>query len=141
LSPTLVNDLRFQASTRRAVTRVGDAVGPQVEIVGTARFGRPFDADSTRHETREQFVDNVSLSHSRSEWKGGVTVNHVSLDSELRDEFGALYIFRTLDDFAVGRPAIWRPFFGSGAMPLSSFGTPTSFSSPRQVRFSIDFEF
>src|SRR5712664_2151724 len=104
LSPTLVSDVRFQASTRRAVTRAGDTVGPEVEIVGLARFGRPFDADSTRKETREQFVDNVSLSHSRSEWKGGVTINHVSLNSELRDGFGALYIFRNLDDFAAGRP-------------------------------------
>src|SRR5256712_5635786 len=133
LSPTLVNDLRFQASTRRAVTRVGDAVGPQVEIVGTSRFGRPFDADSTRHETREQFVDNVSLSHSRSEWKGGVTVNHVSLDSELRDGFGALYIFRTLDDFAAGRPAVWRQAFGS---PATQFGV-TSFGAFLQNQWRV----
>lgn len=32
-------------------------------------------------------------------------------------------------------------FYGSGASPLVSFNAPTSFSSPRQVRFSIDFEF
>jgi hypothetical protein len=32
-------------------------------------------------------------------------------------------------------------FFGSGATPLLTFGMPTSFSAPRQVRFSIDFEF
>jgi hypothetical protein len=124
VSPKLINDVRFQASTRRAVTRAGDAVGPDVEIVGIARFGRPFDADSTRRETREQFVDNVSLSHSRSEWKGGVTVNHVSLNSELSDGFGALYIFRTLDEFAAGRPAIWRQAFGSPGTQFAvmSFG-------------------
>src|SRR6266851_1384982 len=124
LSPTLVNDLRFQASTRRALTRAGDGVGPEVEIVGVARFGRPFDADSRRKETREQFVDNISLSRSRSEWKGGVTVNHVGLNSEFRDGFGALYIFRTLDDFAAGRPAKWRQAFGSAATQfgVTSFG-------------------
>jgi hypothetical protein len=77
-----------------------------VEIVSLARFGRPSNADSTRHETRYQVVDNLSLSRSHSEWKGGVTVNHVSLDSELRDGFGAIYIFRTLDDFAAARPAM-----------------------------------
>nr|MBA2339719.1 TonB-dependent receptor [Pyrinomonadaceae bacterium] len=32
-------------------------------------------------------------------------------------------------------------FYGSGAMPLPSFGAPTAFAAPRQVRFSIDFEF
>jgi hypothetical protein len=32
-------------------------------------------------------------------------------------------------------------FYGSGATPLSTFGAPTVFAAPRQVRFSIDFEF
>ena len=124
LSAKLINDFRFQASSRRAVTRAGDTVGPGVEIAGVARFGRPFDADSTRREARYQVVDNLSLSRSHSEWKGGVTVNHVSLNSELRDGFGALYIFRTLDDFAAGRPALWRQAFGSPAtqFDVTSFG-------------------
>jgi hypothetical protein len=34
-----------------------------------------------------------------------------------------------------------NPFFGSGASPLPTFRTPTSFAAPRQIRFSIDFEF
>jgi hypothetical protein len=34
-----------------------------------------------------------------------------------------------------------NPFYGSGTQPSSSFGTVTSFAAPRQVRFSIDFEF
>jgi hypothetical protein len=32
-------------------------------------------------------------------------------------------------------------FYGSGAVPLATFDAPTLFSSPRQVRLSIDFEF
>ena len=59
LSARLVNDLRFQVSSRRAVTRAGDTTGPGVEIAGIARFGRPFDADTSRRETRQQFVDNA----------------------------------------------------------------------------------
>ncbi|MDQ2920926.1 MAG: TonB-dependent receptor, partial [Acidobacteriota bacterium] len=125
LSSKLINDFRFQVSGRRAVTSAGDTLGPGVEIAGLARFGRPFDADSTRRETRYQVVDNLSLSHSHSEWKGGVTVNQVSLNSELRDGFGALYIFRTLDAFAAGRPVIWRQAFGS---PATQFGV-TSFGA------------
>jgi hypothetical protein len=125
LSAKSINDFRFQASTRRAVTRAGDTLGSGVEIAGLARFGRPYDADSNRRETRYQIVDNLSLSRSLSEWKGGVTVNRVSLNSELGDGFGALYIFRTLDDFAAGRPAIWRQSFGS---PVTQFGV-TSFGA------------
>ena len=124
LSARLVNDFRFQASTRRAVTRAGDTVGPGVEITGLARFGRPYDADTTRHETREQFVDNVSLSRGRSEWKAGATVNHVSLDDDAQDGFGGLFIFHSLADFASGRPALWRQAFGDSRTQfgVTSFG-------------------
>jgi hypothetical protein len=34
-----------------------------------------------------------------------------------------------------------NPIYGQGAVPLSSFGTSTAFAAPRQLRFSIDFEF
>jgi hypothetical protein len=124
LSARLINDLRFQVSTRYAVTRAGDSLGPGVEIVGLARFGRPFGADTSRRETRQQFVDNVSLSRARSEWKAGVTINHVSLDDEARDGFGGLYVFRTLGDFASGRPTQWRESFGESRTRFSvmSFG-------------------
>ncbi|MFL6332840.1 MAG: TonB-dependent receptor domain-containing protein [Pyrinomonadaceae bacterium] len=112
LSPRLVNDFRFQAGTRRAVTRAGDTAGPGVEIAGIAHFGRPFDADTSRRETRQQFIDNASLTRALSEWKAGATVNHVSLDDDARDGMGGLFVFRTLDDFAARRPALWRQSFG-----------------------------
>jgi hypothetical protein len=124
LSPRLVNDLRFQVSSRRAVTRAGDTAGPGVEIAGIARFGRPFDADTSRRETRQQFVDNVSLTRARSEWKVGVTVNHISLDDDARDGTGGLYVFRSVDDFAAGRSALWRQSFGESrtTFGVMSFG-------------------
>ncbi|MEO7970775.1 MAG: TonB-dependent receptor, partial [bacterium] len=125
LSSKLVNDFRFQVSERRVLTRAGDTVGPGVEIVGVARFGRPFDADATRRETREQIVDNISSLNGRSEWKGGLTVNHVSLRNDARDGFGGLFIFRTVDDFFAGRPSLWRQAFGASA---NQFGV-TSFAA------------
>lgn len=112
LSSRMINDLRFQASTRRAVTRAGDPAGPGIEIVGLARFGLPDDADTTRRETREQFVDNISLSRGRHGWKAGATVNHVSLNDDAQEGTGGLFIFRSLDDFAHGRPTLWREAFG-----------------------------
>jgi hypothetical protein len=133
LSARLVNDLRVQLSARRAVTRSGDTSGPGIKIVGLARFGRPPDADTSRREIREQFVDNVSFIRSRSELKTGATVNHVSLDSELRDGFGGLYVFRTLDDFSNSRPALWRQAFGD---PHTQFGV-TSFGAFLQDRYQL----
>ncbi len=131
LSPRLVNDLRFQASTRRAVTRAGNTTGPGVEIIGTARFGRPYDAEGTRRETREQLVDNISLVRSHSELKAGATINHVTLNNDARDGFGGLYVFRNVDDFAAGQPAFWRQAFGDSR---TRFGV-TSFGGFLQDRF------
>jgi outer membrane receptor protein involved in Fe transport len=122
LSPRLVNDLRFQVSTRHVVTGAGDPEGPGIEIVGLARFGRPFDADTARRETREQLVENLTLTRSRSEWKAGVTVNHVSLHNEARDGFGGLYIFPTVDAFVLGRPTLWRQAFGEAQTELDVTG-------------------
>lgn len=124
LSPRLVNDFRAQASSRHVVTRSGDAVGPGIEIAGLARFGRPYDAGTARRERREQFVDNVSLSRGRSEWKTGATINHVSLDDDAQEGTGGLFVFRSLEDFAQGRPALWRQAFGTShtQFGVTSFG-------------------
>jgi hypothetical protein len=124
LTPQLINDFRFQASVRRVVTRAGDTNGPGVEIVGLARFGRPFDADATRRETREQVVNNISLSRSRYDLKAGASVNHVSLRNDARDGFGGNYAFRSLDDFLTARPAVWRQAFGDSRtrFDVTSFG-------------------
>jgi hypothetical protein len=34
-----------------------------------------------------------------------------------------------------------NPFYGSGPVPLPSFGAPAAFAASRQIRFSIDFEY
>jgi hypothetical protein len=34
-----------------------------------------------------------------------------------------------------------NPFYGSGNTPLPGFGSVTNLAAPRQLRFSIDFEF
>ncbi|MDQ2938865.1 MAG: TonB-dependent receptor, partial [Acidobacteriota bacterium] len=34
-----------------------------------------------------------------------------------------------------------NPSYGSGLRPVPTYGQPTSFAAPRQIRFSIDFEF
>src|SRR5262249_14451849 len=112
-SPGSINEFRFQASTRRARSNGGDRVGPEVDITGMARFGRPFDADSARRENRFQFLDNILVERGHHELKAGITVNRVKLRSELLDGFGGLFIFRTVDDFLAGRAAEWRQAFGT----------------------------
>ncbi len=124
ISPKVINDLRFQVARRQFISRAGDTSGPDVEIVGLVRLGRPYDADTNRRETREQVVDTVSYIGGKHEMKTGASINHVSLKSVLSNGFGGIYAFRTVDDFIASRPAFWRQAFGTAATQLgiTSFG-------------------
>jgi outer membrane receptor protein involved in Fe transport len=124
LSPTSINEFRFQASTRLAATNAGDRFGPEIDIVGVARFGRPFDADTLRRENRVQLLDDLILERGPHELKAGVTVNRVGLRSEMRDGFGGRFAFLSVDDFIADRVAEWRQAFGTAATNFSvtSFG-------------------
>ncbi|MGI8467526.1 MAG: TonB-dependent receptor [Pyrinomonadaceae bacterium] len=119
LTQNIINDFRAQISARRFLSRAGDRSGVGIEIVGAARFGRPFYADGSRRENRQQFVDAMSFARGNQEWKTGGNVNRVSLDGDLHDGFGGVYIFRSVEDFLSARPAIFRQSFGN---PQTNFG-------------------
>jgi outer membrane receptor protein involved in Fe transport len=78
-----------------------------------------------------QFLDDLTLERGHHEIKSGITVNHVGLRSQMRDGFGGLFVFRTVDDFMVGRAAEWRQAFGSAQ---TDFGI-TSFGAFLQDRY------
>ncbi|MFL6374934.1 MAG: carboxypeptidase regulatory-like domain-containing protein, partial [Pyrinomonadaceae bacterium] len=113
VNPNLINDLRAQFSSRHFISRSGDETGPEIDIVGVARFGRPYESDGTRNERRQEFIDTITFIRGKHELKAGVSVNHVSLNSDLGAGFGGVYIFRTLNDFLTGSAAYWRQAFGS----------------------------
>jgi len=125
LSPTSINELRFQASTRFAVSNSLDRFGPEIDIIGVARFGRPFSADTERRENRVEILDNVTVERGHHEIASGLTINRVGLRSEMRDGFGGLFVFRNVDDFISGNAAQWRQACGSPRTGLSitHFGT------------------
>ncbi len=101
LSPEIVRE--FQIVNNGQSAEFGGAAGGAINVV--TRVGQnQFHGDAFAFFQNERF--NA---------RGGVTINHIGLNSEFRDGFGALYIFRTLDDFAAGRPAVWRQAFGSSA--------------------------
>jgi hypothetical protein len=124
LSPSSINEFRFQASSRKAVSNAGDRLGPEVDIVGVARFGRPYEADTSRRENRVQLLDDWTLERGHHEIKSGIAFNHIGLRSQMQDGFGGLFVFRTVDDFVAGRPADGRQAFGSArtGLGVTSFG-------------------
>lgn len=111
--PQSVGDLRFQFADRRAVLRTNDASGPGIEIAGRADFGRPYDGNGRRTETRGQLSYTYLHDVGQHLWKFGATINRVHENAALADGFGGLYIFSSLANFAGGHADQFRQAFGS----------------------------
>ena len=111
--PGSVNDLRLQGAWRHVTLRTGTADGPGVVVPGVARFGRPWEGNSRRTETRFQAVDAFSVVRGRHLLKIGAGVNHVRLDTDTADGSAGLYTFASVADLASGRPDSFRQSFGT----------------------------
>src|SRR5215831_1298309 len=129
LSSNALNSIRFQASTRRAVLKTGDQVGPEIVVSGLVDFGRPYEGNDRRRENHYELSDVASIqkrAHLIS-FGGGVDWIHEGISAY--DGFGATYIFPTLDSFLNGQPDQYRQAFGD---------PDTSFSAPRYSGFIQD---
>jgi outer membrane receptor protein involved in Fe transport len=126
LGQSTVNDAHFQASTRRVVLRSNQVLGPEIDIVGVARFGRPYDGNLGRHENHFEFADSVTVSKGHHLFKFGGGLDHIHENLQSFDGTGGLYTFLSLPDFAAGRAYQYRQRFGSpsaiqGVTKLSIF--------------------
>jgi outer membrane receptor for ferrienterochelin and colicin len=119
LSPSLLNDLRFQLAARQVVNRTTGQSGPGVEIAGVAIFGRPYAGNGSRNENHYELSDTLSLVSGSHLLKVGGTVNHVSLDASISDGFAGQYVFASLSEFLAGIPREYRQTFG---IPQTNFG-------------------
>src|ERR1700681_1578994 len=61
LTDNALNSLRFQLSTRRALLRTTDQIGPEISIAGLVDFGRPYDGNGKRRENHYELADVTSL--------------------------------------------------------------------------------
>ena len=118
LSDTAVNDLRFQAATRRMVLRSNDTNGPGIDIAGVVTFGRPWTGNSRRRENQYEAGDTFSLLRGSHLWKFGGTVRRVSENLLQPDGFGGQYTFASLADFFAGTPQFYAQ---AGGDPRTSF--------------------
>ena len=116
-----LNSIRFQASTRRAVLRTADQIGPEINIAGLIDFGRPYDGNSSRRENHYELNDVASLAKGRHLISFGGDVDWIRERVSAYDGFGAVYTFPTLDSFLRGEPDQYRQAFGT---PNANFATP-----------------
>jgi hypothetical protein len=129
LSANILNSVRFQVGTRRAVLRTGDQVGPEIVIAGLVDFGRPYEGDDRRRENHYELSDVASIQKGAHLISFGADVDWIRESVSAHDGFGAVYIFPTLDSFLNGQPDEYRQAFGNPS---------TSFASPRYCGFIQD---
>ena len=112
-SPTAINALGWQVSTRRAVLRTADQVGPGIDIAGLVQFGRPYAGNSHRRENHYEVNDVASLQRGRHLLKLGADADRITENLNIGDGFGALYIFPSMAAFLSGAPDEYRQAFGN----------------------------
>src|SRR5215469_7029121 len=121
LSNNALNSLRFQISSRRAVLKTTDQIGPGISIAGLVEFGRPYDGNGNRRENHYELNDEASVAKGRHLVSFGGDLDWIRESVSGYDGFGAVYTFPTLDSFLNGQPDQYRQAFGN---PSTSFATP-----------------
>ena len=119
LSQTVVNDLRFQAATRRLVLRTNDVTGPEIDVAGLVTFGRTFAGNGRRRENLYEAGDTLSLLRGSHLWKLGGTVRRLSENLLQPDGFAGQFTFASLADLFAGTPQFYLQAFGN---PRIAFG-------------------
>jgi hypothetical protein len=112
LSPTTVNDFRFQVARRRATLRTNDTTGPEIDINGLLSFGRPYEGNDARAENHYEGSDTFSWNKGSHLFKAGGVVNRVTLDSNAPDGFGGVYLFPSVPAFLADEPDFFLQTFG-----------------------------
>jgi hypothetical protein len=121
LSNNALNSFRFQVSTRRAVLKTTDQIGPEISIAGLVDFGRPYDGQHMRRENHYELIDVASVAKGRHLISFGGDLDWIHEKVSAYDGFGAVYIFPTLNAFLNGQPDEYRQAFGN---PSTHFATP-----------------
>jgi hypothetical protein len=121
LSNNALNSVRLQVSTRRAVLRTADQIGPQISIAGLVDFGRPYNGNDKRRENHYELANVASLTRVRHLFSLGADVDWIGEKVTAYDGFETVYIFPTLNAFLNGQPDQYRQAFGN---PNTNFATP-----------------
>ncbi len=121
LSNNALNSVRFQVSTRKAVLKTADQIGPEISIAGLVDFGRPYDGNDKRRENHYEVIDVASATKGRHLISLGGDLDWIHENASAYDGFGAVYLFPTLNAFLNGEPDQFREAFGN---PSTHFATP-----------------
>ncbi len=112
LGTTKINEFRFQYARRGLLFDFAhdpNNFGADVasNIVGFAYVGHEPFSFVRRVETRYQFVDNLSITKGRHNFKFGADINHLPLIADFTVNFGGVYEFGGVGATTLGFPATY----------------------------------
>ena len=110
-SATFVNELRLQYA-RRTVELDPNSQGALLEIPGVVSLGESPVLNASRREAHVEVVDAATLVRGKHQIGIGASVQHVTLNSRLANQYAGLYIFPTLSAFTAGTPDVFLQTFG-----------------------------
>jgi hypothetical protein len=112
LSPSLLNETRFQFTRSRLGAGVNDEMGPSVNISGVASFGTATFSPTARDIDLYEVVNNVSLQRGAHSLKagGGLLLNRVNI--LFPGAFQGVYTFTSRANFLAGQYGSFQQAFG-----------------------------
>ena len=93
LSPTRVNDFKFQYGRRTFEVPTNDPIGPEIIIGGVAEFGREFFNPSKYTNNIYQFIDNFTFVRGNHTLKTGLDINILNISGFAEVFLGGQFSF------------------------------------------------
>jgi hypothetical protein len=123
LTPTALNEARFQFTRSRLTAPVNDEAGPAINISGAANFGTATFSPTARDLDTFELVDNVSAQRGAHSLKVGADFLLDRVNITFPGATQGVYTFSSLSNFQAGRYATFQ----------QAFGAPTQFQSNPNV--------
>jgi hypothetical protein len=113
LTPTVVNEARFQFTRSRLDAPVNDPTGPAVNISGVANFGTATFSPLARATSLTELSDSVSAQRGSHSVKVGADFLHNRIDILFPGAVQGVYNFSSLANFLSGNYTNFQQAFGA----------------------------
>lgn len=120
LSPTWLNEARFQYRSSKLEAPAKDVVGPAVNISGVASFGTATSSPTGRDISLFELSDSVSVIHGAHSIKFGADFLHNDVDILFPGALQGVYAFSSLANFLSGNYTSFQQAFGAPSQQQSN---------------------
>ena len=122
LSPTTVNETRFQVARSNLKALPRDPVGPAVNVAGVASFGTLSSSPHARTNTMYQMVSNISRHTGAHALRAGADVIYNDVTITFPRSARGAYTFASMPNFLAGRynASGFTQTFGDSVVSLSN---------------------